>query len=90
MKEGVLLMKRIVLLLTLAVLMAVLLGVSAPGVSASTDEVCNYGRMASNGAKAPGSMQAFTESSGPLTINQNQTNLPPGQEDKGLGGCSTE
>ena len=39
----------------------------APGASA--EEVCNYGRMASNAATSSGSfMRDFTQSSGPLTI----------------------
>ncbi len=74
---------------TVLLVMALAMAAYAPGASASED-VCNYGRMASNAAGAPGSMQHFTGSSGPLTINSNQTNLPPGQEDKNLLGCTLE
>ena len=64
----------------------------APGAAA--EEVCNYGRMASNAATSSGSfMRDFTESSGPLTITtgagaSSQVNVPPGQEMP--VGCSTE
>lgn len=64
----------------------------APGAAA--EEVCNYGRMASNAATSSGSfMRDFTQSSGPLTITtgagaSSEVNVPRGQE-MPLG-CSTE
>jgi hypothetical protein len=82
-------MKRILSAALGATLMAI---ANAPGASAQ--QVCNYGRMASNAATSSGSyMQAFTQSSGPLTITtgtgaSNQVIIPPGQPQ--LLGCSRE
>ena len=71
---------------------ALMVAAYAPGAGA--EEVCNYGRMASNGAMNSGPlMRDFTQSGGPLTITtgagqSSQTNIPPGQ--KTLVGCSSE
>jgi hypothetical protein len=57
-----------------------LLGAWAPAASAGP-EVCNYGRGASDAAKVDGSNRPYTEASGPLTINGNNFNTPPGHEE---------
>jgi hypothetical protein len=64
------------------------------GPRASAEDVCNYGRMASNAATSSGSyMRAFTQSSGPMIVTtgagaSNQVNIPPGQ--RVPVGCSSE
>ena len=81
-------MKRI-----LSVAMGAALMTMAYAPSASGEDVCNYGRMASNAATNSGSfMRAFTQSGGPLTVTtgagaSNQVNIPPGQPL--LVGCSS-
>lgn len=66
-----------------ALALAGLLGVLAPAASAS-EQVCNFGGQVSLVAQAGLNPTIVTEPFGPLTINRNQINTPPGQFGKNI------